>query len=63
MACKKYFYEQNSLAKMPWGKHKGKRVRDIPIEYVKWAILNFEDCGMADMFSLELQRRYPKYKK
>lgn len=46
---------------MPWGKHKGKYIRNIPIDYVKWAIINL-DQGMAEMFSIELQRRYPKYK-
>jgi uncharacterized protein (DUF3820 family) len=43
-----------------FGKHKGKFLKDVPNEYVVWAIQNIEDVGIATMFSIEYQRRHKK---
>jgi uncharacterized protein (DUF3820 family) len=48
---------------MPFGKYKGWFIKDIPDEYVKWAVLNLVDRGQAEMFAIELQRRQPKLRK
>lgn len=56
-------YKQYEYTKMPWGKYRGYYVKDIPTDYVKWAVLNYTDRGMAEMMSLELQRREPKLRK
>ncbi len=54
---------QFQYTKMPWGKYKGYFLKDIPDEYVKWAIMNYSDRGMCEMMSHELQRRYPKLRR
>jgi len=46
-----------------WGKHKGKYLKDVPDDYIKWAIKNIDDVGIATMFSVEYQRRYPRQRK
>lgn len=56
------YYNEYMYTKMTFGKHKGKFIKDIPLDYLKWAIMNIEDRGLATMFSIELQRREPKYK-
>ena len=56
-------YTEYRLTKMPWGKYKGYYIKDIPTDYVKWCILNYDDRGMATMMSTELQRREPKLRK
>jgi uncharacterized protein (DUF3820 family) len=43
---------------MPWGKHRGKYLTEIPDAYLKWAIMNWDDAGMADMMAIELSRRF-----
>lgn len=51
-------YNEYEFTKMPFGKYKGKCLRDIPDSYLKWAIQNIDDIGIATMFSIEYQRRY-----
>jgi hypothetical protein len=41
---------------LKFGKFKGTMLKDIPIDYVMWAILNL-DSSRVDMFIRELQRR------
>lgn len=48
--------------RITFGVHTGKMIKDIPISYIKWGILNF-DGAWAEMFARELQRRQPKYRK
>lgn len=48
--------------RITFGCHTGKMIKDIPISYIKWGILNFEGAW-AEMFARELQRRQPKYRK
>jgi uncharacterized protein (DUF3820 family) len=47
---------------LPWGKYKGYFLKDIPTDYLKWAVMNWSDKGIAEMFATELQRREPKLK-
>lgn len=49
--------------KINFGKHKGKFLKDVPDDYIVWAIKNIEDTGIATMFSIEYQRRYTKMRK
>jgi len=46
-----------------FGKYKGKYMRDVPDNYIVWAIQNIDDVGIATMFSIEYQRRHKKYRK
>lgn len=49
--------------KMKFGKYKGIFLKDIPDEYIVWAIKNINDVGIATMFSVEYQRRYKQLRK
>jgi uncharacterized protein (DUF3820 family) len=48
---------------MPFGKYRGFFIKDIPESYVKWAVINLTDRGLATMFAIELQRRYPRLRR
>lgn len=43
--------------KMPWGKHKGKYISELPDDYIKWWLKNVNDLALAEMFIAEAQRR------
>lgn len=45
------------FTKMPWGKYKGRYIKDLPDDYIKWCIINWNDKGIAYMFVTEAQRR------
>ena len=43
---------------MPFGKHKGKDLSDIPLFYVRWLILNvFDDDVLVEECEKEIERR------
>lgn len=44
-----------------FGPHKGKTLKEVPTEYIMWAILNITDYRV-DMFIRELQRRDSFYR-
>lgn len=46
---------------LKFGKHKGKMLQEVSMEYLKWAILNI-DGSTVNMFIRELQRRDPSFK-
>jgi len=48
--------------RITFGMHTGKMIKDLPIDYIKWGVLNL-DNNWADFFSRELQRRDPKFRK
>ncbi len=52
-------YNEYAYTKMPWGKYKGIFIKDIPEDYLKWAVMNWNDRGVAEMFKVELLRRVP----
>ena len=56
-------YYQYSHTKMPFGKYKGWFLKDIPDDYIKWAVKTISDRAQAEMFSFELQRRLPKLRR
>jgi hypothetical protein len=53
-------YNDYKYTRMPWGKYKGYFLKDLPDDYIKWAVMNMDDQAMAYMFGIELQRRQPK---
>lgn len=53
----KEYYKEYAYTKMPWGKYKGRFLKDVPDDYIKWAIMNWTDRGVAEMFKIELLRR------
>jgi hypothetical protein len=55
-------YDEYAHTKVTFGKHKGKWLSEVPIDYVKWAVMNL-DPYTATIFSVELQRREPKLRK
>lgn len=56
-------YNEYAYTKMPWGKYKGIFIKDIPDDYLKWAVQNWNDRGIAEMFKIELLRREPALRK
>lgn len=56
-------YTEYCHTKMFFGKYKGWFLKDIPTDYIKWAVIEIEDSALAEMFSIELQRREPALRK
>jgi uncharacterized protein (DUF3820 family) len=56
-------YKEYEFTRMPYGKYKGFFLKDLPEDYLKWAVMNLNDQGMATMFAVELQRRNPKLRR
>ena len=48
--------------RITFGQYAGTMVKDIPIDYIKWGVLNFNGAW-AEMFARELQRRDKSLKK
>ena len=48
--------------RMPFGKYANWFIKDLPIDYLKWAILNLSDKYWLDWLCRELQRRDASYK-
>lgn len=59
----KEYYKEYAYTRMPWGKHKGSYLKDIPDDYLKWAVSSWNDRGAAEMFKIELLRRVPALRK
>lgn len=59
---KTYYYEYK-YTRMPFGRYKGRFLKDIPDAYIKWAVITISDRATADMFAIELQRRNPELRK
>lgn len=45
---------------MPFGKHKGRYIKDIPDEYVMWAMNNIKDMALVSFFREEWDYRIDK---
>ena len=43
--------------KMPWGKYKGRYLKELPNNYLIWAAKNWGDECARSMFIVELTRR------
>lgn len=57
------YYKEYAYTKMPFGKYRGVYLKDVPREYIEWAVLNVRDLGTAEMFKIELLRRAPSLRK
>ena len=62
MKTRPNYYQEFAHTKMIWGKYKGYYLKDLPEDYLKWAIMNYTDLGMAEMMSIELQRRNKSFR-
>jgi uncharacterized protein (DUF3820 family) len=50
--------------RLTFGKHVGIMIRDLPLDYIKWGILNLgPNNDWAEMFARELQRRDNNFRK
>jgi len=47
---------------MPYGKYRGYFMKDVPIDYLKWCVMNYTDSAMATFLAEELVRRNPQLK-
>jgi hypothetical protein len=59
----KNWYNVYAHTRMPFGKFKGYYLKDIPDDYISWAVINITDRAQAEMFAIELQRRNPQLRK
>jgi len=59
----KNWYNVYAHTRMPFGKYKGYYLKDIPDDYITWAVINITDRAQAEMFAIELQRRNPQLRK
>ena len=48
--------------RMPFGKYANWFIKDLPMPYLKWAILNLSDKYWLDWLSRELVSRDPSFK-
>jgi len=48
--------------RLTFGRYMGRQIKDVPMSYIKWGILNL-NTEWATMFARELQRREPKWGK
>lgn len=46
--------EESLEAVMPFGKHKGTKLSELPPDYIRWCIENLENRGIKDMLKLVL---------
>ena len=44
---------------MPFGKHKGKKIDDVPVNYIKWMLANIPDLTPS-LYSALVKRVEPK---
>lgn len=47
-------------SKVSFGKYQGYFLKEVPIDYIKWAVMNMSDQAKALYFAEELLRREPK---
>ena len=56
-------YQEYATTRMPFGRYKGYFVKDVPEDYLKWAVVTIQDRARATMCAIELQRRNPKLRR
>ena len=56
-------YNDFEYSTMSFGKYKGKYLKDVPTDYIKWLVTNIEDEVQAMTYMVELQRRDKSYRK
>lgn len=49
--------KEYEYTRMPWGKYKGRFLKEIPDDYIQWAANHWFDQGAVIMFRAELARR------
>jgi len=50
--------------RFPWGKHKGWYLKDVPTDYLKWVVLNYQnEPGLQLVCGQEILRREPQLKR
>lgn len=59
----KNYWNEYAYTKMPFGKFKGRYLKNIPDDYIRWAVVHLEDRACAEMMSVELQRRDPRLRR
>jgi len=60
----KWGEQSDKYMRMPWGKHKGKWISELPTDYIKWCLLNYKtEFGLLEVMKEELLRREPQLKR
>lgn len=50
-----------SNLKITFGKYRGYCVKDVPVDYLKWILLNHDNNNFCEIIKDELLRREPKW--
>jgi hypothetical protein len=58
----KQIYSLFSDEQMTFGKHRGTKIKDLPLPYLKWLIVTVRDRVAAEKFALELGRREKSFR-
>ncbi|PUE31695.1 putative quorum-sensing-regulated virulence factor [Limnohabitans sp. Jir72] len=58
----KQIYSLFSDEKMTFGQHRGTKIQDLPLSYLKWLIVTVKDSVSAEKFALELGRREKSFR-
>jgi len=53
------YWKENSEIRWPYGKYRGRWLRELPDSYLEWVIRTFTDQGLAQICADELARRRP----
>jgi len=56
------YYNYNAHQKWSWKPHRNKKLKDLPISYLKWVVLNHHDVIAQQRAGDEIVRRDPKYR-
>jgi hypothetical protein len=51
---------KTEYSRMTFGCHKGKFLKEVPTDYIRWCVLNLTDAVQAEWFARELVKREPK---
>jgi hypothetical protein len=52
-----YVRYKQGYTEIPMGQYKGELLKDVPLDYIKWAIDNITDKMMVALFQTEIVRR------
>ncbi len=56
----KQYYKEYAYTKIPVGKYKGVYLKDVPSDYLHWAVSNWSDRNITSAIRIELHRRTPE---
>ena len=53
----KQYYREYAYTKIPVGKYKGNFLKDVPVDYLNWAVSSWSNKDLISAIRIELHRR------